>query len=326
MSAMEATPDVAVVIPTRNGGPRLRRVLEAVRAQRSGFVVEHVVIDSRSSDGSDDAARRAGFRVMCVEPRDFNHGATRDRAIATTRARAVVLLVQDALPLDEGWLEALVAPLLADPGAAGSFSRQLPIPGGNPILDQRLARWVAGQDVARRTCLDPARPWETLTPIERLLLVAFDNVASCIRRDLWEERPFGWRPFGEDLGWSTAAIRAGFAIRFEPRSRVEHSHDRSAWHETRRIWCDHRNLHQLLGLRAVPTLAAAKAGARAMTAEYLRLLAAAGLPPDELRARRRWARAYAWGEALAQWLAPQVDAAGAGSLLRRLDRWVRRGI
>jgi rhamnosyltransferase len=323
---MSVTPDVAVVIPTRNGGPRLSRVLDAVRSQRSGLVVEHVAIDSRSSDGSDDAARRAGFRVMSVDPRRFNHGATRDLAIATTRARAAVLLVQDAMPLDERWLEALAAPLLADGGAAGSFSRQIPIPGGNPILDQRLARWVAGQDQVRRTRLDPARPWESLDPIERLLLVAFDNVSSCIRRDLWEKHPFGWRPFGEDLGWSTWAIRAGYAIRFEPDSRVEHSHDRSAWHETRRIWCDHRNLHQLLGLRSVPTFAAARAGARAMTLEYLRILDAAGLPPDDLRRRRRFARAYAWGEALAQWLAPRVNERGERGVLGVVDRLVRRGI
>ncbi len=318
--------DVSVVIPVRNGGPRLRRVLEQVRAQRHDLAVEHVVIDSRSGDGSDDAARSAGFRVMTVEPRDFNHGATRDQAIAATSGRVVVLLVQDALPANDRWLEALAAPLLADPDSAGSFSRQRPIPCGNPILEARLAGWIAGQPIARRAQLDPARPWETLTPFQRLELVAFDNVSSCIRRDLWRIHPFGHRPFGEDLGWSTWAIRNGYAIRFEPDSLVEHSHDRSALHEARRIYCDHRNLHQLLGMRLVPTFAAAMAGRRGALAHYLALIAKAGLPPDAAARRRRFAHGYALGEALAQWLAPIVNEHGERGLLGWLDQRIRRGI
>jgi len=318
--------DVSVILPTRNGGPRLVRVLDAVRAQKSDLAVEHLVVDSRSSDGSDDAARRAGFRVISVEPRDFDHGATRDLAIGATSGRVVVLLVQDALPMDERWLEALAAPLLADAGAAGSFSRQLPIPGGNPILEERLAGWIAGQPTARRAALEPGRPWETLAPIERLHLIAFDNVSSCLRRDLWKERPFGRRPFGEDLGWSTWAIRRGFAIRFEPASRVEHSHDRSWWHEARRIYCDHRNLHALLGLRTVATLRAALDGARGSLARYRKTLAEARLAPHDRARRHRFALGYAYGEALAQWLAPRVNEHGERGLLGAFDRWLRRGI
>ncbi len=318
--------DVSVILPTRNGGPRLRWVLEAVREQSSALTVEHVVIDSRSTDGSDEVARRAGFRVLTVEPRDFNHGATRDQAIAATSGRVIVLLVQDALPIDTAWLEQLAAPLLEDRDAAGSFSRQVPIPGGNPILEQRLTGWIAGQPRSRRVQLDPSKPWETLTPFERLNLVAFDNVSSCIRRDLWRIHPFGRRPFGEDLGWSTFAIQAGYAIRFEAASIVEHSHDRSYWHEARRIYCDHRNLHRLIGLRTVPTLGVALAGRRGALADYLRVVDAAGLPPDERSRRRRWARGYALGEALAQWLAPIVNESGERGLLGWLDRTIRRGI
>ncbi len=208
--------DVSVVLPTRNGGPRFRRVLERLQEQESPLAVEHLVVDSASSDGTDAAARAAGFRVIPFDPRAFDHGATRDFAIAQTSGRVIILLVQDALPVDRKWLDRLARPLLEDEGAAGAFSRQVPIPGGNPILAARLAGWIAGRDEARRAWLAPDRPWESLTPIERLELVAFDNVISCKRRDVWRRVPFGRRPFGEDLGWATAAIRAGWAIRFVP--------------------------------------------------------------------------------------------------------------
>jgi len=318
--------DVSVVIPTRNGLPRLQRVLDQVRAQETTLAVEHVVIDSQSGDGSAEAARAAGFRVLTVDPREFDHGATRDQAIAATTGRVVALLVQDAVPVDGRWLEKLARPLLEDAGAAGSFSRQVPIPGGNPILAERLQRWIAGQSQARRAALDPQRPWEALTPMLRLQLIAFDNVSSCIRRDCWQLNPFGRRPFGEDLAWSTWAIRAGYAIRFEAESVVEHSHDRSAWHEARRIYCDHRNLNRLIGLRTVATIGDALRGSRGALAGYLALLERAQLAPRERARRRRWARAYALGEALAQWLAPRVNAHGERGVLGAIDRRLRRGI
>ena len=327
---MSGAIDVSIVIPTRNGGPRLLRVLDAVRGQKSELRVEHVVIDSRSGDGSDEAARARGFRVMTTDPRTFNHGATRDEAIGQTRGELIVLLVQDARPVDDRWLDGLARPLLADRDAAGAFSRQVPIPGGNPILEARLRGWIAGKDEARRAQLTPDRPWESLTPFERLGLVAFDNVSSCIKRDRWRRRPFGRVPFGEDIAWATAAIRAGDAIRFEPRSIVEHSHDRSWWHEARRIYCDHRNLNRLLGMRTVATFAEARRGAAGAAAHYEALLTAAGLPPDQLAHRRSWARRYALGEAVAQWLAPLVNASeqehGDNTLLAWLDRRTRRGI
>jgi len=323
---MAAPVDVSVVIPTRNGGPRFRRVLERVRAQKTSLAAEHLVIDSASSDGSDEAARQAGFRVIAIDPREFDHGATRDRAIAATSGRAIALLVQDAVPVDEQWLEKLARPLLEDGEAAGSFSRQLPIPGGNPILEQRLKGWIAGQGTSRRAQLQTGRPWDSLTPFERLELVAFDNVASCVKRDVWRIHPFGKRPFGEDLGWSTWAIRAGYAIRFEAASVVEHLHDRSSYDEARRIYCDHRNLNRLVGMRTVATLRDAWRGSRAALAGYLRLLEGAGLPPDELARRKRWARGYALGESLAQWLAPIVNARGERGLLGLIDRRLRRGI
>jgi rhamnosyltransferase len=321
--------DVSVVIPVRNGGPRLVRVLGRVREQRSDLEVEHVVIDSRSSDGSDEAARRLGFRVLSIDPSEFQHGATRDRAIASTSGRAIVLLVQDALPVDEHWLERLARPLLEDSEAAGGFSRQVPIPGGNPILEERLRGWIAGQAVSRRVRLVPDRPWESLTPLERLDLIAFDNVSSCIRREVWRRQPFGNRPFGEDLAWSARAIRAGYAIRFEAGSVVEHSHDRGFLAEARRIYCDHRNLHQLIGLRTVPTLRDAWRGSRGALAHYRGVIARAGLAPDERARRLRWASGYALGESLAQWLAPLVnerERSGRRGLLSWLDERLRRGI
>jgi len=316
--------DVSVIIPTLNGGPRFREVLEALRRQH--LMAEWVVIDSGSRDGTVEAARDAGCRVLEIAPGEFDHGATRDRAIRAAEGEYVALLVQDAVPQGAEWLEELVAPLRDDPRVAGTFSRQVPIPGGNPVLAARLAWWIAGRSEPHRGELADGERWEDLSPHQRLERVAFDNVSSCLRRERWQERSFGRCPFGEDLSWSTWAVRSGHAIQFVPGAVVEHSHDRSAWAEARRIYCDHRNLHALPGLCTVPALWPAWRGRHETARHYLDLLEAAGLAPEEHARRRRWVRRYVAGEVLAQWLAPRVNRAGARGLYGWLDRRIRRGI
>jgi hypothetical protein len=79
-------------------------------------------------------------------------------------------------------------------------------------------------------------------------------------------------------------------------------------------------------MRTVATLGAAWRGSRGSLVHYLRLLDGAGLLPDELARRRRWARGYALGESLAQWLAPLVNEHGERGLLGWIDRRLRSGI
>ncbi|HET8592797.1 MAG TPA: glycosyltransferase, partial [Solirubrobacterales bacterium] len=69
---------ISVVIPVRNGGEPMRRCLEAIRAQEVADEVEIVVVDSGSTDGTQELARSFGARVHEIEPHEFNHGATRN--------------------------------------------------------------------------------------------------------------------------------------------------------------------------------------------------------------------------------------------------------
>src|SRR4051794_26944685 len=120
---------VSVVIPTLNAGARLDDVLAAVGTQASAIAGGVIALDSGSTDGTLERLRRHGARVLEVPSARFNHGETRNEALALAAGDYAVLLVQDAVPASPNWLEALVAPLLADDQVAGSFARQQPAPG-----------------------------------------------------------------------------------------------------------------------------------------------------------------------------------------------------
>ena len=233
----------SVVIPTLNGGPRFKECLKAVASQELTGGFELIVIDSGSTDGTAEAAEEHG-RVIRIERSDFNHGLTRNRAIAETRGNSVALLVQDAVPLGTDWLRPLVE-AVEEPGVAGAFSRQAPRPDCPPFIKARLERWSASRTEREVKSLGSIEEMMGLCFIERVHRLSFDNVSSCLRRSVWDDIPFRQRRFGEDALWAREVLLAGHKIVFEPASTVEHSHANSMWYEFKRVYLDHRNWREV---------------------------------------------------------------------------------
>jgi rhamnosyltransferase len=286
--------------------------------------VERIAVDSGSTDGTVEKLRGRGFAVRSIPQAEFNHGATRDLGISLAKGEIVVLLTQDAVPADEAWLRRLLEPY-EDPRVAGVYSRQIPRPDCNPILAQRIRNWSAGktepvvQEVEGETAL------LALPPLERLARCAFDNVASSVRRRVWERIPFGRRDFGEDVAWGKRVLLAGHRIVFQPSSAVVHSHNRSTSAEFRRLYCDHQNLRELFGLRLIPSARGLLASIRRRRRDLLAALE--GLPLDERRRWRTWAKRYAVAELLGIHLgARSRDWLANGSWFRPVDRWIKSGI
>src|SRR5215216_6782781 len=99
-------PSASVAIPVLNGGPLLADVLDAVAAQEVDRPLEIVVVDSGSTDGSVELARRHGARVEQIPPAEFSHGGTRNRLMELTRGDHVAFVTQDSVPAGPGWLAA----------------------------------------------------------------------------------------------------------------------------------------------------------------------------------------------------------------------------
>jgi rhamnosyltransferase len=237
-----------VVIPTWNGGTRFRECLDAVAKQELSRGFELVIIDSSSTDGTAELGREHADVFISIRKEEFNHGITRNRAIAKSRGAFIALLVQDATPADAHWLEALVDNF-ADEKVAGCYSRQVPRPECPPLLKARLERWSASRAERVEKAVAGEEELLQVPGKEQVDLIAFDNVSSCIRRSVWERMPFPERPFGEDLWWARSVLLSGYKIVFEPRSAVIHSHANSLFYEFKRVYLDHQNWNDLIGLR-----------------------------------------------------------------------------
>ena len=94
----------SVVVPVRNGGADLQRLLEALRRQTiptSRF--ELVIGDDGSTDGSTDDVEREPW-VVVTRGRPMNSYAARNRAVAASNAPILAFCDADCVPEPE-WLE-----------------------------------------------------------------------------------------------------------------------------------------------------------------------------------------------------------------------------
>jgi rhamnosyltransferase len=246
------TPSISIVVPTFNGASTLPALLDAIARQHIERPYEVVAIDSGSTDGSVELLRAAGARVITIPAGTFNHGLTRNRGIDASAGEFVVLVVQDAVPASDTWLAALTRPLAEDSCLAGTFARQQPRPDASALTRHYLARWFATSS-SPRTVAATSAEIEALTPLARLDRCTFDNVCSCIRRSAWEQHPFRETPIGEDVEWARDVLLAGYRIAYVPDAAVVHSHERSASYEFERTRVLHRRLHELFGVRTIPT-------------------------------------------------------------------------
>lgn len=247
-------PRVSIVIPTRNAGTTLGAVLTAVAEQDGDLVPEIIGIDSGSTDNTRTLLREAGARVLTVPAGAFNHGATRNQALAQASGEFAVLLVQDAVPASREWLSALTAPLRADGSIAGAFARQIPGSGASRLTAYYLDRWMAARREPRTVGPLTRDEFARMTPTERHSVCAFDNVCSCIRLSVWRDRPFQSTEIAEDLEWARDVLLSGFRLAFVPDAVVRHSHERSVRYELQRTYLVHQRLQALFDLATVPTM------------------------------------------------------------------------
>lgn len=249
------TPDVSILLLTRNGMATLPRVLDAIASQASALSLETVAIDSGSDDGTVELLRERVDTLVEIAPASFNHGLTRNLGITHCRAALVVMLVQDAQPRSAHWLSALVQPLLEDSRLAGTFGRQVPRSDASAVTQHYLSQWVAAGPEARVRFVATREEFERLAPVDRFLSCVFDNVCSCVRRSVWECVPFRETRIAEDLEWGHDVLLEGYGLAYVPEAQVIHSHDRPASYELGRTYLVHQRLRSLFGLATIPDLA-----------------------------------------------------------------------
>jgi len=255
---------VSVLLPTRQGIAFLERALDALAGQEFDRPWDVYAIDSGSTDGTWELLGRAAERFPVplrrerIHPVEFDHGDTRNVLAARTSGDLLVYLTQDAIPTSPRWLATLAANF-DDARVAAAYCRNVPRSDADPltrVFSENDPGYATGR---RETRIEDRAAYERMTPLERRLLYNFNDVASAIRRELWELHPFPRTSFGEDVLMARALLEAGFTVVYDDQATVEHSHDYGVEETRARAVVDGRFNAEWLGRTCFDSLAAARA-------------------------------------------------------------------
>lgn len=246
---------VTVAIPVLNGGQPLKDTLVALNSQTnaSGVELEILIVDSGSADGSVEAARNAGARVIQIDKSDFQHGRTRNLAVGEAVGDVVALLTDDATPAGPGWLDAIVEGFGMADDVALVFGPQLPRPEHSPMVRRELIEhfksWGAGDEPELQRIEDtPAGRADY--EANRGHYVFFSDANGAVAKWAWEKTPYREVPYAEDQLLGREMLEQGHAKVFHPGAAVIHSHDYTPWQWLKRRFDDYRGVLEVFGHRA----------------------------------------------------------------------------
>ena len=225
LGAAGTLPDVSVLMPVKDAGAELRKLIPSVLSQAYDGRVEVVAVDSGSVDDTVDVLLEHRATVLEIEPAAFNHGRTRNLAAKHARGEVLVFLNKASLPADGEWLARLVAPLWDDARVAGVTSRVAPLPTADVLVQRDVLRSPSGSRERIVRDLESVDAFRRLPEPERRLLVNFHTVGCAIRPSALRAHPFREAvTIGEDMAWAQDVLEAGWRIVHEPTSVVLHSH------------------------------------------------------------------------------------------------------
>jgi rhamnosyltransferase len=218
----------ALIIPTRNAGPHLDRLLPSIAAQN--LQPDHIlVVDSSSSDNTVERFREFGAQVVVIAPELFNHGGTRYWASQQVDVETLFYLTQDAIPASPDSFTKLHDELYAEADIGVAYGRQLPQPNANLLGAQ-----------ARRFNYPELGYTKRMSDAKRLgIKTCFNsNSFSAYRKEvLISIGGFPNQVIGsEDAYVAARMLQAGHAVRYAASAEAYHSHNYSMLEEFRRYF------------------------------------------------------------------------------------------
>lgn len=214
---------IGIVIPTYQAAHHLSHCL--LKLINSSLKPRILVIDSSSTDGSAEIAKKMGAEVIVIPKQEFNHGLTREMGRKYLNTSILVVLTQDVYAQSEKMLENLIAPLL-DGRAAASYARQIPHEGAGILAAfPRYFNYPAESHVRKIDEIDRYGSY----------MFFFSNAcAAYFNKALDEIGGFSSVQFGEDTLAAAKLLHHGYSIAYVADAVVHHSHDYTLEQEFKR--------------------------------------------------------------------------------------------
>lgn len=203
------------MIRTLNESKHLPRLLQAIRDQKTGDLeVDVVIVDSGSTDGTLDIARRFDCRITYIRKEDFSFGRSLNIGCEFAKGNMLVFVSGHCIPASDRWLVELVEPLL-NGSAQYSYGRQIGAETTKFSEKQIFAKYFPDHD---------------LVPQDGFFC---NNANAAVTRAAWEHYKFDEALTGlEDMHLAKQLVDDGGKVAYVAAAPVHHIHDET-WAQVR---------------------------------------------------------------------------------------------
>jgi glycosyltransferase involved in cell wall biosynthesis len=230
---------VSVIIPVKDAGEQLGRLLAKIRSQRKVPDLEIIILDSGSRDRVIPEAREFGAKILQIPPEEFNHGATRNLGAEEAKGDFLVFTVQDAMPSSDYWLYRMLSPFMQYPSLAALSARQIVKPEADLFSlwsSDGMSRLLNFESdvIYRHSSGCKSIELNHLDNTTKRRVTFFDNVSSCIRASVFREMQFAPLMNAEDIDFGVRLFTEDRETGYLTTAGVYHWHERGADHVFRR--------------------------------------------------------------------------------------------
>lgn len=243
--------DVSIVIPTKNAGHLLDKVLERVFRQETTYEYEVICVDSGSKDDTVEIIKKYPCKLYEIPAEEFGHGKTRNFGASKGTGEYIVFITQDAVPASKKWLQNFIDGMKSDPEIVGGFGIHYPYPNCN-VLDKRDLYYHFKNFGEENTIFQLTEENQERYKKEegfRHLMSFFSDNNSCVRRDIFEKYPYEDVSFAEDQIWARKMIELGYKKLYCPNAPVYHSHNFKLSTYFMRYFDEYKGLYYLQNFR-----------------------------------------------------------------------------
>lgn len=223
-----------IIIPTYKPGERFLRLFEMLQKQKLPYnrlILINTEHDLMSEEIRQKVTEDKRTLLKDISIDEFDHAATRSMAVRLSTADAFICMTDDAVPVDEYLTEKLISGLNTDsaaaPHTAMCYARQL----ATQYADE-AERYVRSFNYPEESQLKSAED------IPKLGIKSYfaSDVCCAYNREIFDSLGgfIDKAIFNEDMIYAAAAIKAGFAIRYEADAKVWHSHNYTAMQQLHR--------------------------------------------------------------------------------------------
>ena len=200
------TPETSLVIRTLNEAKHLESLLKGIYDQNY-LDWEIILVDSGSTDGTLDIAKRYGASIYHIPQEEFTFGRSLNLGCEKAQGRYLMFASGHVRPVNNSWLRNIIKPF-EESSVAMVYGRQR---GADDSRISELRDMGSYFGQASHILLEEPRG---------------NNGNAAIRRDLWLNQPFDESlPGLEDIDWARKIQRMGYRVYYVADAAVYHVHE-----------------------------------------------------------------------------------------------------